>query len=63
MHAIETIVIDWTHQVRQILKKDSSQPLLDGLEPTPDVEVEFWKQKASNLECVYDQVTTGNYLL
>ena len=43
--------------MRQILKKDSSQPLLDGLEPTPDVEVEFWKQKACNLECVYDQVT------
>ena len=56
VHAIESVVIEWTHQVRDVLKKDSSQPILDGLNPTPFEEIEFWKQKALNLECIYDQL-------
>ena len=42
--------------MRTVLKKDSSEPLLEGLNPTPEFEVEFWKAKALNLECIYDQV-------
>jgi len=56
VHAIESVVIEWTHQIREVLKKDSSQPLLEGLNPIPYVEMEFWKVKAQNLECIYDQV-------
>ena len=56
MHAIESMVIEWTHQIQDVLKKDSAQPLLEGLNPTPFVELEFWKNKASNLECIYEQV-------
>ncbi|VDI07166.1 dynein heavy chain, axonemal [Mytilus galloprovincialis] len=56
VHAIETVVIDWTHQIREVLKKDSAQPLLEGLNPTPFVEIEFWKNKATNLECIYEQL-------
>ena len=55
MHAVESVVIDWTHQIREVLKKDSAQPLLEGLNPVPYVEMEFWKVKAQNLECIYDQ--------
>jgi hypothetical protein len=58
VHAIESVIIDWTHQIKEVLKKDSAQPLLEGLNPTPFVEVEFWKAKAQNLECIYDQVCT-----
>ena len=56
VHAIETVVIDWTHQIREVLKKDSAQPLLEGLNPNPYVELEFWKAKCNSLECIYDQV-------
>ncbi len=56
IHAIESVVIDWTHQIRDVLKKDSAQPLLEGLNPSPMVEIEFWKAKAQNLECIYDQL-------
>ena len=56
VHAIESVIIDWTHQIRDVLKKDSSQPLLEGLNPTPLVEVEFWKAKAQNLDCIYEQL-------
>jgi dynein heavy chain len=49
-------VIDWSHQIQEVFKKDSSQPLLDGLNPGPLVEIEFWKAKAINLENIFDQV-------
>ena len=57
IHAIESVVIEWTHQIRDVLKKDSAQPLLEGLNPTPFVEIEFWKNKSTNLECIYEQVS------
>ena len=56
IHAIESVVIDWTHQIRDVLKKDSAQPLLEGQHPSPMVEIEFWKAKAQNLECIYEQL-------
>ena len=56
IHAIESVIIEWTHQIRDVLKKDSAQFVLNGQFPTPFVELEFWKAKAQNLECIYDQV-------
>ncbi|KAK3091630.1 hypothetical protein FSP39_021358 [Pinctada imbricata] len=56
IHAIESVIIDWTHQIRDVLKRDSAQPLLEGLNPSPFVEIEFWKNKATNLECIYEQL-------
>ncbi|WAR03796.1 DYHC-like protein [Mya arenaria] len=56
IHTIESMVIEWTHQIQDVLKKDSAQPLLEGLNPTPFVELEFWKNKAMNLECIYEQL-------
>ena len=57
------MIIDWSHQIRDVLKKDSAQPLLEGLHPTPMVEIEFWKAKAQNLECIYDQVSKQVYYM
>lgn len=56
VHSIESVIIEWSHQIQDVLKKDSAQPLLEGLNPGPLVEIEFWKSKAQNLECIYDQV-------
>ena len=42
--------------IEDVLKKDSSQPILDGLNPGPLVEIEFWKAKAINLENISEQV-------
>lgn len=56
IHAIESVVIDWSNQIQDVLKKDSSQPLLDGLNPGPSVEVEFWRAKAANLENIFEQL-------
>lgn len=40
IHSIESVVIDWTHQIQEVLSKDCSRPLLDGLNPGSLVEVE-----------------------
>ena len=56
LHAIESVVIEWSHQVQSVLKKDSSQALLDGSNPLPGVEVEFWRSRYTNLLHIYEQV-------
>ncbi|CAF1536641.1 unnamed protein product, partial [Adineta steineri] len=56
VHAVESVVIEWSHQIRQVLKKDSAQPLLDGLDPLPSTEIEFWKSKRSHLESISEQL-------
>lgn len=57
MHAFETVIIDWTHQVADVLNKDSAQPILDKLNPLPKVEFDFWNNRLKNLECIHEQVS------
>ncbi|XP_019398323.1 PREDICTED: dynein heavy chain 17, axonemal [Crocodylus porosus] len=56
LHSIETTIIDWSHQIRDVLNKDSAQPLLDGSNPLPRVEFDFWHTRLRNLECIYEQL-------
>ncbi|KAF7461423.1 hypothetical protein GHT09_014997 [Marmota monax] len=56
LHAIETIIIDWSHQIRDVLSKDSAQALLDGLNPLPQVEFQFWDARLMNLKCIHEQL-------
>ena len=56
VHSIESAIIDWAHQISKALKHSSAQPLLEGLNPTPLVEIDFWKARAINLENIFDQL-------
>lgn len=56
IHAVETVVIEWSHQIKDVLKKDSFQPVLEGLNPSPFVELDYWDARYSNLECIFDQL-------
>ncbi|XP_075760265.1 dynein axonemal heavy chain 17 isoform X2 [Pelodiscus sinensis] len=56
LHSIETIIIDWSHQIRDVLSKESAQPLLDGLNPLPKAEFEFWSARLVNLQCIDEQL-------
>ncbi|NXN68995.1 DYH17 protein, partial [Himantopus himantopus] len=56
LRSIETIVIEWSHQIRDILSKDSAQPLLEGLHPLPRTEFAFWHTRTVNLQCINDQL-------
>ncbi|XP_054565087.1 dynein axonemal heavy chain 9 [Eptesicus fuscus] len=58
IYAIESAVIQWSRQVQVVLNKESSQPLFQGENPTPWVELEFWKSRSEDLEYIYDQLRT-----
>uniref|UniRef100_A0A2K6TMQ8 Dynein axonemal heavy chain 9 n=1 Tax=Saimiri boliviensis boliviensis TaxID=39432 RepID=A0A2K6TMQ8_SAIBB len=58
IYAIESAVIKWSYQVQVVLKRESSQPLLQGENPTPKVELEFWKSRYEDLKFIYHQLRT-----
>ena len=57
VHAFETVVIEWAHQIQDVLKQKSDQQLVQGLHPDPMVELEFWKDRCANMEYIYEQVS------
>ena len=61
IHTVESVVIEWSHQIRDVLKKSSAQPLLDGKNPGPMVEIDFWKARNTDLQSVYEQVGEKQY--
>ena len=66
IYLIESVVIDWTHQVDAFLKQDSSQAIQEGLNPGPMVEIDFWQTRSSNLADIHEQVNyyaQKNYIL
>ncbi|RXM27080.1 Dynein heavy chain 11, axonemal [Acipenser ruthenus] len=56
LYSIETMVIQWTHQISDVLKKDSSQALLEGENPGPSAEIEFWVIQKENLIGIQKQI-------
>ncbi|XP_058532038.1 dynein axonemal heavy chain 9 isoform X2 [Ochotona princeps] len=58
IYDLESAVIRWSHQVQLVLRRESSQPLLQGEHPTPKVELEFWKKRSEDLEYIYNQLRT-----
>lgn len=46
IHSLESAVIEWSHQIRAVLKKDSSEALLEGKSPTPQTELLFWNNRS-----------------
>lgn len=62
IHAVESVVVEWSHQIRDVLQRSSAQPLLKGKNPGPLVELNFWKDRRADLESVMDQVNAGHPL-
>ena len=60
VHSIESVIIEWTHQIQSVLKRNSAQPLLEGHNPGPLVELDFWRARATNLECIFQQVSSDD---
>jgi dynein heavy chain, axonemal len=53
---LEGAIITWTKQIKGVLKQDPEGQLKLGMHPTPDVEIEFWKSKAANLNSIFEQL-------
>ncbi|NWI39535.1 DYH9 protein, partial [Picathartes gymnocephalus] len=58
VHATESAIIDWSQQIQRVLKKESSESLLQGTNPTPKVELEFWRSRCADLEGIHSQLTS-----
>ncbi len=59
---MEGVVIDWSHQVQEVLKKSSAEPLLQGNNPGPLVEIDFWVSRRADLESVVEQLYSDKVL-
>jgi dynein heavy chain len=53
---LEGAIITWTKQIRSVLKQDPESQLKQGMHPTPDVEIDFWRNKANNLNSIFEQL-------
>ncbi|XP_035998223.1 dynein heavy chain 9, axonemal [Fundulus heteroclitus] len=58
IHSLESTVIEWSHQIHTVLKKDSSEAVLGGKNPTPHAELLFWKNRYADLECLHYQLNS-----
>lgn len=56
IYVIESMVINWTHQIRDVLKEDSRTFLQKGSNLGPNAEYEFWKSRKENMQSIYEQV-------
>ena len=48
----------WTKQIKAELKKDPENALKNNNHPDPLTEVNFWKNKAENLNSICDQLNS-----
>uniref|UniRef100_A0A8D2N608 Dynein axonemal heavy chain 17 n=1 Tax=Zonotrichia albicollis TaxID=44394 RepID=A0A8D2N608_ZONAL len=58
VHATESAIIEWSQQIQRVLRKESSEPLLQGTNPTPKVELQFWRSRCADLEGIHRQLTS-----
>lgn len=56
LYSIETLTVQWSLQIWDVLKKDSGALLLRGDHPGPAVEIQFWSAQKENLLGIQSQV-------
>ena len=55
-HVIESSIITWTKQIKNVLKLEPEQALKQGNNPGPLTEIDFWENKAENLNSIKSQL-------
>ena len=62
IHALESAVVTWTRQIKGVLKTDPETALKEGNHPGPLAELEFWSDKAANLNAIHEQLRGARIL-
>mmetsp|Transcript_13737 Transcript_13737/g.31794 ORF Transcript_13737/g.31794 Transcript_13737/m.31794 type:complete len:4493 (-) Transcript_13737:49-13527(-) len=57
VHVLESAVVMWTRQIKNVLKMDPEALLKAGQNSGPQVELEFWYNKAQNLNSIHEQLS------
>uniref|UniRef100_A0A8D3BTI9 Dynein axonemal heavy chain 11 n=1 Tax=Scophthalmus maximus TaxID=52904 RepID=A0A8D3BTI9_SCOMX len=52
----QTLIVHWSGQIWNIMKKDSGVVLLRGDHPGPNVELQFWTTQRENLLGIHSQI-------
>ncbi|KAJ1491167.1 dynein heavy chain, N-terminal region 1-domain-containing protein, partial [Baffinella frigidus] len=58
VHVLETAVVAWTRQIKDVLRLDPETVLKGGGHPGPMAEVDFWQNKAKNLNSIHEQLSS-----
>ena len=57
VHILEGMVITWARQIKDEIKADSEAQLkVAGSYPGPLIELDFWAERAANLNAIYEQL-------
>jgi dynein heavy chain len=56
VHVLEGAVITWTKQIRHVLKQEPENVFRDGCNPEPIAEIQFWRNRAANLNSIHSQL-------
>ncbi|XP_062848433.1 dynein axonemal heavy chain 11 [Trichomycterus rosablanca] len=56
MHVVESMVINWAHLIQKVLKEDSAELILKGLNPGPNAELDFWRSRRNNIQFINEQL-------
>ncbi|KAM8850133.1 dynein axonemal heavy chain 17-like isoform 3-T3 [Spinachia spinachia] len=59
LHACDSTIMEWVKLVSEVLQQDSSQLVLDGLEPLPSEEFNFWRSRLRNLHFIQEQLMSS----
>uniref|UniRef100_G3PRS5 Dynein axonemal heavy chain 11 n=1 Tax=Gasterosteus aculeatus TaxID=69293 RepID=G3PRS5_GASAC len=56
LYSVETLIVQWSGQIWNVLKKDSSTALHQGDHPGPSAELHFWATQRENLLGIQSQI-------
>jgi Dynein heavy chain, N-terminal region 1 len=56
VHILESCVVTWTRQIKTVLKADPDEALKRGECPGPETELNFWTERATNLNLIHEQL-------
>uniref|UniRef100_A0A3Q3A2J3 Dynein heavy chain tail domain-containing protein n=1 Tax=Kryptolebias marmoratus TaxID=37003 RepID=A0A3Q3A2J3_KRYMA len=59
LYSIETLIVQWSGQIWNVLRKDSGLLLLQGDHPGPNVELQFWATQRENLLGIQAQIQSS----
>ena len=58
IHILEGAIVTWTKQIKNVLKADPDTPLREPRAyPGPMAEVNFWSERAANLNSIHEQLS------
>ncbi|GFR90124.1 dynein heavy chain 17, axonemal, partial [Elysia marginata] len=56
LHRVEAMIVMWSNEIQDVLAYHCADPILEGTNPTPQVELKYWKDRAKDLDHIYQQL-------